>query len=612
MTQDNEIVPFAKTNYRGQERKFGIRVDDRRRHIYIIGKTGMGKTTLLENMAIADIQGGRGLAIVDPHGQFADKMLDFVPPQRINDVIYFNPADYDYPIAFNIFERVEPHYKHLIADGLVGVFKKIWADSWGPRLEYILRNAILALLDYPSSTLLGVTRILVDKDYRRKVVQKIQDPVVRSFWVNEYANYSENFRNEAISPIQNKVGQFLSSSLIRNIIGQPQSSVNIRDVMDHGKILLMNIAKGKVGEENSALLGAMMITKIQLAAMSRADIAEEERHDFYLYIDEFQNFSTDSFANILSEARKYRLNLIMAHQYITQMEEKVRDAVFGNVGTIVCFRVGAMDAEFLEPEFQPVFTQLDLVNLTKFEIYLKLMIDGVASDAFSAMTLPPIEEEVPKYPEAREKIIRISRERYATPRAVVEERINRWSGMEEGGKSGGGVQGGTQAREGSRPWPQQQQRQEEHFKRIDARTVAPSKPAWDNFSRRFPPQREVEPVAKHVPPSISLSEALKQRPQSFSASDSRLDPGVKYQNHQRQNNIETGSMINPVSPVSRRIKPPSTLSGNDHRLKPALLASLKLWRSGPVGRSAGSSNVVKKENRRPDFKRVDEDETIKL
>ncbi|MDD5626526.1 MAG: type IV secretion system DNA-binding domain-containing protein [Patescibacteria group bacterium] len=590
MSQDNEIVPFAKTNYRGQERKFGIRVDDRRRHIYVIGKTGMGKTTLLENMAIADIQGGRGLAIVDPHGQFADKMLDFVPPQRINDVIYFNPADYDYPIAFNIFERVEPHYKHLIADGLVGVFKKIWADSWGPRLEYILRNAILALLDYPSSTLLGVTRILVDKEYRRKVVQKIQDPVVRSFWVNEYANYSENFRNEAISPIQNKVGQFLSSSLIRNIIGQPQSSINIRDVMDHGKILLMNIAKGKVGEENSALLGAMMITKIQLAAMSRADIPEEERHDFYLYIDEFQNFSTDSFANILSEARKYRLNLIMAHQYITQMEEKVRDAVFGNVGTIICFRVGAMDAEFLEPEFQPVFTQLDLVNLTKFEIYLKLMIDGVASDAFSAMTLPPIEKEAPKYPEAREKITRISRERYATPRAVVEEKINRWSGMEEGGKNGGGAQGGTQVREGARSWPQQQKQQqqhpqEEHFKRIDARTAAPSKPAWDNFSRHFPPQREVEPVAKRVPPPISLSEALKQRPQSFSASDSRLDSGVK----------ESHFSTVRADSFSRRIKPPSVLNDNDHRLK-----------------SAGFSNGVKKENRRPDFKRVDEDETIKL
>jgi len=517
MTNDQEIVPFAKTNYRGQERKFGVKIDDRRRHMYIIGKTGMGKTTLLENMAIADIQAGRGIAIVDPHGQFAEKMLDFVPPERINDVIYFNPADYDYPIAFNIFEKVDQQYKHLIADGLVGVFKKIWADSWGPRLEYILRNSILALLDYPSSTLLGVTRMLVDKNYRKKVVQKIQDPVVRSFWVNEYANYSENFRNEAISPIQNKVGQFLSSSLIRNIIGQPQSAISLRDIMDNEKILLMNIAKGKAGEENSALLGAMMITKIQMAAMSRADIGEEKRKDFYLYIDEFQNFSTESFANILSEARKYRLNLIMAHQYITQMEEKVRDAVFGNVGTIICFRVGAMDAEFLEPEFQPVFTQLDLVNLTKFEIYLKLMIDGVASSAFSAATLPPIEKEAPMYPESREKIIRVSRERYASDRATVEEKINRWSGAQDEA-TGERKQNKPQP---SRPknaliWTADQnsvQNPQPAKQEPTKSTPAPSL-AWKNFQERFPRQ-EVEPVVKQAPQPISLSEALSQKPQIF-------------------------------------------------------------------------------------------------
>ncbi len=520
------IVPFAMTNFRNSERKFGIKGDDRRRHIYIIGKTGMGKTTLLENMAITDIQAGKGLAIVDPHGQFADKMLDFVPPNRINDVVYFNPADYDYPIAFNILEQVEPQYKHLIADGLVGVFKKIWADSWGPRLEYILRNAILALLDYPSSTLLGVTRMLVDKNYRKKVVRKIQDPVVRSFWIDEYAHYSERFRNEAISPIQNKVGQFLSSALIRNIIGQPKSVINIRDIMDSGKILLMNIAKGKVGEENSALLGAMMITKIQLAAMSRADIPEDERRDFYLYIDEFQNFSTESFANILSEARKYRLDLILAHQYIAQMEEPVRDAVFGNVGTIVCFRIGAWDAEFLEPEFQPVFTQLDLVNLTKYEIYLKLMIDGVASDAFSAKTLPPIEDEASYYPESRDKIIKISRERYANERSEVEDKINRWSGADQ-----------EPARDNV---PRQQ---EEHWNRDrDRRDYGrrnfnnqrerdnryqqskQDRRPWDNFGRRFPRKQEVEPIATPVPKSISLSDAIKQGTQTFRKPKRRPEP----------------------------------------------------------------------------------------
>jgi len=522
------IVPFATTNFRNSEQKFGIKGDDRRRHIYIIGKTGMGKTTLLENMAITDIQAGKGLAIVDPHGQFADKMLDFVPPNRINDVIYFNPADYDYPIAFNILEQVEPQYKHLIADGLVGVFKKIWADSWGPRLEYILRNAILALLDYPSSTLLGVTRMLVDNNYRKKVVRKIQDPVVRSFWIDEYAKYSERFRNEAISPIQNKVGQFLSSALIRNIIGQPKSVIDIRDIMDSGKILLMNIAKGKVGEENSALLGAMMITKIQLAAMSRADIPEDERRDFYLYIDEFQNFSTESFANILSEARKYRLDLVMAHQYIAQMEEPVRDAVFGNVGTIICFRIGAWDAEFLEPEFQPVFTQLDLVNLTKYEIYLKLMIDGVASDAFSAKTLPPIEDKVFYYPESRKKIIQVSRERYANKRSEVEDKINRWSGAgqepardnaprhqeeywnrnRDQNRRDYGRRNFNNQREGDNRYQQRKQ---------DSRP-------WDNFGRRFPCKQEVESVVAPVPQSISLSDAIKQGTQTFRKPKRRPDP----------------------------------------------------------------------------------------
>jgi len=425
---NDKVVLFAQTNFRGQQKIFGIRTDDRRRHLYVIGKTGMGKTTMIENMAAADVQNMRGIAIVDPHGEYSNNILNVVPKQKINDVIYFNPSDFEHPIAFNILEKVAPEHKHLVADGLVGVFKKIWADSWGPRLEYILRNAILALLDYPTSTLLGVTRMLVDGSYRKKVVAKIKDPVVRSFWVDEFNNYSERFRNEAIAPIQNKVGQFLSTSLIRNIIGQPRSTINIREIMDQGKILIMNLSKGLIGEENSALLGAMMITKIQLAAMSRADIPEDKRRDFYLYVDEFQNFATESFAAILSEARKYHLNLIIAHQYIAQMSETVRDAVFGNVGTLICFRIGAQDAEFLEREFMPIFTQHDLVNLPKFNIYLKLMIDGVASDAFSASTLPPLYKGIEGN---AEKIIRICRERYAQSRKEVEEKIDRWSGIKK-------------------------------------------------------------------------------------------------------------------------------------------------------------------------------------
>jgi CxxC-x17-CxxC domain-containing protein len=419
---------FAETNFRNQRCRFGIKASDRRKHFYVIGKTGMGKTTMLENMAIQDIRAGRGVGIVDPHGEFASKMLDFVPSQRINDVIYFNPADLDYPIAFNVIEKVGPEHRHLVASGLVGVFKKIWAETWGPRLEYVLRNAILALLEYPGSTLLGIMRMLVDKTYRKKVIEKIQDPVVKSFWVEEFTKYPDRFMAEAVAPIQNKVGQFLTSPLIRNIVGQTKSAIDIRKVMDEEKILIMNLSKGLIGEDNSALLGAMLITRLQLAAMSRVDIPEEERKDFYLYVDEFQNFATEAFANILSEARKYRLDLILAHQYIAQMEETVRDAVFGNIGTLVTFRVGAQDAEYLEKEFAPEFDAQDLVNLDFAQIYLKLMIDGIASRPFSATTLPPFLKPAETH---REKIVKVSRERYATSRQEVEHKIAKWSGVIE-------------------------------------------------------------------------------------------------------------------------------------------------------------------------------------
>lgn len=417
---------FGKTNFRNSEVKFGIKTDDRRRHMYIIGKTGMGKSVLQENMIIQDIHAGHGVCVIDPHGDLVEKVIDFIPANRINDVIYFNPADLDFPIAFNVLEIVDESERHLVVSGLIGVFKKIWADSWGPRLEYVLHHAISALLEYPGSTLLGIMRMLVDKNFRNKVVDKLSDPVVKAFWVEEYAKYPDKFQSEAIAPIQNKVGRFLSSSLIRNVLGQVKSSFTMRDVMDNQKILLLNLAKGRVGEDNSALLGAMMITKIQLAAMSRVNIPETERKDFFLYVDEFQNFATESFANILSEARKYRLDLTIAHQYIEQVDEKVQAAIFGNVGTIVSFRVGAVDAEYLEKEFFPQFTQENLVNLPKYQIYLKLMIDGVASEAFSATTLPPIDIK-PSDKEVRDKVIRVSRERYASPREEIEEKIMRWS-----------------------------------------------------------------------------------------------------------------------------------------------------------------------------------------
>ena len=421
----NDIVPFAKTNFRNQSKVFGIKTADRRNHMYVIGKTGTGKTTLLRNMMISDILAGNGVAVVDPHGEFAESILDYVPETRIKDVVYFNPADLDYPIAFNAVEKVGIKERHLVSSGLISIFKKIWADSWGPRLEYVLRNAILALLEQPDSTLLGVMRILSDKEYRKRAIENVTDPVVRQFWVDEFSKYSSKFEVEAVAPIQNKVGQFLTNPMIRNIVGQQKSRIHMRQIMDEKKILIMNLSKGRVGEDSSMLMGAMLITKIQQAAMSRIDMEnEEQRADFYLYVDEFQNFATESFAGILSEARKYRLDLVLAHQYVAQLEEEVRDAVVGNAGTLVTFRIGADDAEFFEKEFSPEIMALDLVNLPNQKIYLKLMIDGVTSRAFSANTLPPIPKPEKSF---KDEIIKYSRETYGTARSAVEEEIRAWS-----------------------------------------------------------------------------------------------------------------------------------------------------------------------------------------
>lgn len=431
-TNSNEITFFAKTNFRNREVPFGIKGDDRRRHMYVIGKTGMGKTTLMENMAIQDIRNGHGVCFIDPHGDSVVKILDYVPSSRVNDVIYFNPADLSNPIAFNIMESVENKFKHLVASGLMSVFTKIWANLWSARMEYILGNTIRALLDSPNNTMLGISRMYIDKQYRKRIVDNIKDPMVKMFWTDEFANYDPKWLKEAISPIQNKVGQFLSSAIIRNIVGQPKSTIDLRQIMDERKILLMDLSKGKVGEENAALLGAMIITKIQLAAMSRVDMLEADRPDFYLYVDEFQNFATESFATILSEARKYHLSLVMGHQYIGQLtpdksNTRLRDAIFGNVGTIVSFRIGAADAEYLETEFAPTYTPNDLVNLPKYHILLKLMINGVASEPFSAQSIPVNPEFITGN---SEKVIRVSRERYGNPIDQVEEKISRWMGVE--------------------------------------------------------------------------------------------------------------------------------------------------------------------------------------
>ncbi len=436
-SDDKDVIYFGRTNFRNSNRLFGIKRKDRRQHTYVIGKTGTGKSVLLHNMIIQDIANGEGICVVDPHGELVEDILTKIPKERIDDVIYFNPADTEHHIGFNILELPDPKYKHLVASGLMGIFTKIWANVWSARMEYILNNAILALLDTPGSTLLGVTRILVDKEYRQKIIANVKDPVIKAFWIHEFEEWRDQFRNEAIAPIQNKVGQFLSTALIRNVVGQSKSTIDIFNIMNEGKIFLVNVSKGRIGEDNSALLGAMIITKIQLAAMERVRISEEERVDFYLYVDEFQNFATDSFAGILSEARKYRLNLTIAHQYIgqlvtdfsTSVSTKVRDAVFGNVGTMVLFRVGAADAEFLETEFTPELTQQDLVNLPNYHVYLKLMVNGVTCRPFSAMTLPPF--KINASHTTQEEIISNSCKRYGRPRQVVEEEVIKWteSGM---------------------------------------------------------------------------------------------------------------------------------------------------------------------------------------
>lgn len=416
-----KITFFAKTDARGQNMSFGIKARDRQRHMYVVGKTGMGKSTLLENMAVQDIQNGEGMAFIDPHGSAAELLLEYIPEHRINDVVYFAPFDLENPISFNVMEDVGHDKRHLVVSGLMSTFKKIWVDAWSARMEYILTNALLVLIEYPDTTLLSVNRIFNDKAYRLKVVDYCTDPAVKSFWVDEFANYTERFAAEALPAIQNKIGQFTGNPLIRNIIGQPNSSFDFRKCMDEKKIVIMNLSKGLVGETNANLLGSMLTTRIYLAAMSRADLPLAQMKampNFYFYVDEFQSFANATFANILSEARKYHLNLIIAHQYIEQMEEEVRDAVFGNVGTTISFRVGPFDAETLETVFTPRFLAADLVNLGFAQIYLTLMIDGIGSQPFSATTLPPIE---PPSVSCKDMVIAASRRNFTKPRLEVEK-----------------------------------------------------------------------------------------------------------------------------------------------------------------------------------------------
>jgi len=401
---------------------FGLSRADRRHHLYLIGKTGAGKTTLLRNLIIQDIEAGEGVGVIDPHGDLASELLDFIPPWRTDHVVYFNPADQEYPIAFNLLRAVTPDSRHLVASGIVGALKSIWRDSWGPRLEYILYAACAALLECENVSILGVQRMLSDARYRDWVVRQVQDPAVRAFWLQEFGRYDKRFLQEVIAPVQNKVGQLLMAPPIRNIFGQVQSKIDPRFMMDHRRILIANLSKGRLGEDKANLLGALLVTQFQRAAMERADTPEHERVDFFLHLDEFHNFSTDSFASILAEARKYRLSLTLSHQYVDQLRDEVRDAVFGNVGSLIAFRVGETDATRLEREYGGGFTARQFADLGNHEICAKLLMDGTHREPFLGTTFPPIS---PKY-QRRDTIIRRSRERYGTPRPLVEERIRRW------------------------------------------------------------------------------------------------------------------------------------------------------------------------------------------
>ena len=405
----------------GGEQPIGLGIEDRRRHLYIVGQTGVGKSTLLRNLVIQDIEAGRGVALIDPHGDLAEELLDYYPRRRARDLVYFCPADLEHPLGFNPLYAVREDDRPLVAASIVSSLRALWPSSWGPRLEYVLYCSLISLLDAGNTTLLGVNRLLSDAIYRARITRKTKDPIVRKFWEVEFSGWGTSFVSEAVSPIQNKLGQLTTSAPIRNILGQVKPTINLRFMMDEGKVLIANLSKGKIGEDKANLLGSLLVSAFQLAALERAELLEEERRQFFLHIDEFHSFVTESFIGILSEARKYGLCLSLAHQYIDQMPEKIRHAVFGNVGTVVCFRVGARDAAILEPELAP-YKREALIDLPLFHAYVRLAQDGDVLEPLRTKTHPPRGRRYGR----REALIASSRERFARPREVVEGKIERW------------------------------------------------------------------------------------------------------------------------------------------------------------------------------------------
>ena len=421
-THNEPIIIGTRLSWGGGEMPFGIAPRDARHHVYVIGKTGSGKSTLLRNVLLQHAFAGQGFALVDPHGDLAEELLHHIPPSRSDDLVYFNPGDLEYPVGMNLVAHVAPDERHLVASGIVASFKSLWRSSWGPRTEYILYNCVAALLDCENTTLLGLPRLLTDTSYREWVVRQIKDPIIRAFWLTEFAAYDERFLTEAVSPIQNKVGALLGSPVVRNIIGQVKTKLDVRFIMDEGKILIANLSKGRLGEDKSNLLGSLLVMQFQLSAMSRASVPEEERRDFALVIDEFQNFSTDGLASILSESRKFHLSLLLCHQYIAQLTPEIRDAVFGNVGTVIAFRVGSADADVLAREFGGEYAASQFVDLSRFEVLARCLVDGETMGPFRARMLPPISRRHARC----DMLAARSREKYGRPRAVVEEKISRW------------------------------------------------------------------------------------------------------------------------------------------------------------------------------------------
>ena len=408
----------------GSKQPFGLRRADRRHHAFIIGKTGAGKSTLLRNLILQDIEAGEGVGLIDPHGDLAAELLDHIPPGRTDHVVYFDPADQDHPIALNLLARVPADRRHLVVSGIVSALKSIWRESWGPRLEYILSASLAALSECENVSLLGAQRMLVDPRYREWVLRQVTDPVVRQFWLEEFPGYDPRLRAEAIAPIQNKLGALLLAAPMRNTLGQIRSGIDARFIMDNRRIFIANLSKGKLGADKANLLGALLVTQFQLAALSRADMAEDDRRDFFLAIDEFHNFGTDSFTSILSEARKFRLCLTLAGQYLEQTSDEVRDAVFGNVGSLICFRVGERNAEVLHREFGRTYLPSTFSSLGNYEICVKLLTEGQHGEPFLGVTSPPMGRRYGR----RSNIVRRSRERYATHRLIVESKIRRWMG----------------------------------------------------------------------------------------------------------------------------------------------------------------------------------------